>query len=1018
MTPFLRRVAEHYYQIYGSDIGQLSFVFPSRRALLFFTRYLAELADRPIFAPRCTTINDFVLSLAPELRVLDKSAQIFELYECYRSIRGEQSEGIDEFLFWGNIILQDFDLIDRYLINPHHLYRNLEGYREMQDDFSYLSDETLELIERFWKGFRNPHKATEAERADYRKSFVDFWLTLEPLYTNFSERLARQGYAYEGHIYRHVAEQCIDKVDQLAQQLGAEPEEAAPQLRYVFVGLFDIKPSEARLLSAMRRRGLAECYWDERVAIVQDEYHPAHAMLRSYKERFGSVSPEPPIDPQTLLPKDIRVYNCASTITQVKALPELIKRLNLCNTPHDPDDLSTAIILPNEQLLLPVASSIPLEYEHLNITLGYPLSRTPVAILLHRWLRLMTARDGAYPVERILSVMTLQLLTDFFPGLQVFATALRRQKRYILSSSWLLNTYLPALLTRDSSETQDLRQAQAIIELLLKPRTDAGDMLEALRQLLDLLGRLITERDAVRVDDVADAPMNFDLEFIYHYDRLTTRLADLIKQYEAMGLSVESVVKLLEGLSLGVSIPFEGDPLRGLQVMGLLESRLLHFSTVIYLSAQEGSLPRKRSMSTLIPHSLRRGFGLPTREWLDAAEAYHFYQSIAEARQLILLYGIDDPLGGKGEVSRYVHQMQMLYGAQVKHISIQTKLEPAQTVVRPISKQRPDVAARLALYSPGSGRCKALSASALSTYMSCPLRFYYEHIEGVREDQSPSVLIAANDFGTILHDTMEELYRPYADGVREVLEQDVAPYLTPGNTAVERTVLRMYRRCYGEDEGTDTDTALSALDTLSRYYVDLISIYVRHVLRYDREQTPFRYLSSEAELSGTFSLSDGRAINIKGKLDRVDLCKIDSIGEAMRILDYKTGGDKKKNISSMAELWRRYADNKAIIQTLFYCELLRSATNRPAKLSEAMAGHQVVPGILLVRQMSKHQQEYSPYISIDGQSPIVYDESIRESFTEQLRSVLDVLFDPSIPFAQTTKVSNCQYCPFRSICSR
>ncbi len=1037
MIPFLRQVAEHYYTTYGADIRHLRFVFPSERSRLFFLRYLGELAEHPIFAPETETISHLFVELAPSMSLLDRTALLFELYATYQEIRGKGVQPFDEFLFWGNIILQDFDLIDRHLVNARDLYRNLENIKEMIDEFDYLSPETLDVIEGFWRGFRNPHKMSEGERADYRRSFLDFWLSLSPLYERFGERLRTQGLGYEGQLYRHLADHAVDVVDGMAKDLDAV-RVSGVEARYVFVGLFELTPSEMKLFKAMRRRGVAEFCWDEAVQVVQDEGHGVNRMMRANIEALGSALPRKNYEAAQLLPREIEVVSCASTVTQVKALPELLRQLG---TPHSSEvaRIDTAIILPSEQLLLPVVSSIPSAYEHLNITLGYPLGRTPVAIFLNRWLRLIASeRDGAMPIDRLHSLLTIQLLGDFFPGLLLLAERLRRQPRPMLSVSWILNTYIPNLIARESKDcsagmrsvSDQFAEALPIARLLLTPRSEAEDFLTTLGTLLDTLGELMRDRDirATGLDpqtisdgELSRVKMSFDLEFVYHYRKLVTRLSNTIATYGA-AMSVDSVARLLEGLTQMITIPFEGNPLKGLQIMGLLESRVLHFSTLIYLSAQEGMLPRRRHANTLIPHSLRLGFGLPLSQWYDDAEAYRFYQSIARADRVILIYGMDDPLGGRGEECRYVTQLEMLYGVRIKRLSAQANLGAPARPILPVGKDRPEIRSTLSALIADDLTAPALSPSAINTYLSCPLRFYYEQIARVHEEETASMLMQPSAFGTILHNTMQEIYAPVLG--REVVPEYIQGYLDDGDR-LSYIIKKHYHQQYAL-EGQTAQT--HAERGLALYYIGLIRQYVRAVLAYDMSHAPFVYYASEARMRLRFPLSDGRSVNIKGFIDRMDISTVE--GESrLRILDYKTGGDERKPVHISSHFENAIPDYKAIFQTLLYCEMVHSGERlntegKPFSIPERTLP--LMPGLLLTRELIRQSEGYTPLIesrdSLGRKAeirPILdYTHDVRTTFVETFGRILDEIFDLETPFVPTSDLARCQYCPFTNVCGR
>lgn len=1036
MNAFLYEVARHYYDLHGSSIRHLTFVFPSERSALFFRRYLGQIATKSLFVPECTTISKFLSRQVASYTLLDRTALLFELYMAYREVRNEESiQSFDEFLFWGNIILQDFDLIDRYLISAKHLYRNLEHIKELTGDLDFLDADTLEVIERFWKGFHNPSKMTDEERETYRRNFMDFWLSLNPLYERFRDRLTAQGYMYEGQMYRYLAEHRLDTVDRLAQGVETTRERHGVG-GYVFVGLFDLSPSEMKIMQAIRHRGIAEFCWDEAVRVVQDQEHGAHRLMQDNIAKLGNALPPTSIG-GTLLPQDIRLVSCASTVTQVKALPEVLRLVKPDSTQSDID---TAVILPSEQLLLPVASSVPPEYQQINITIGYPLGRTSVAILLHRWMRLIASeQNGSLMVDRLHSLLSMQLLGSLYPGILHVAEHVRRQRRYLLSTDWILDTYLPRLVDRLRTEVSttsselpnQIEDALPIIRLLLSPRKDAIDFLGTLSALLDTLGERMMQRDIsdrdLQVEEASDAElqkvkMSFDLEFVYHYGRLVTRLSDLLQTHQ-IHTGIESAIRLLEGLSHTITIPFEGNPLQGLQIMGMLESRALHFSHLVYLSAQEGMLPRRQQTSTLIPYALRRGFGLPLQQWYDDAEAYRFYQSIARAQSLVLIYGEDDPLGGKGEVSRYTRQMSMLYGATLRYINIQLPLEAPERVARAVSKDHPDTRTILSTYISSGVDARYLSPSAVICYLTCPLLFYYEYVLGVRREETAEMLMAANDFGTILHDTMQVIYAAAPGGVIS------AEYITAclGDTERLRYIItRQYNKCYTLDGAPSRDLSSRGL---AQYYIGQIYHYIEDILQYDLMHTPFTYRYSEANMRLRLALQDGRRVNIKGFIDRIDLCNIGG-QTRLRILDYKTGKDTITPFVLPSSFIQDPSKYKAILQTLLYAEMVHSGyllrDGQQLHISEAST-HPIVPGLLLTRALSRDYHSFSPYFTfkqggLGGESqetPLLdYTEDVRTEFIRMLDEILTELLDLNRPFTPTSDIKRCQHCAFADICGR
>lgn len=1004
MRSFLEQVADHYCgdllqasrDTSRAGARQYKFVFASQRALLFFRHYLAKLAPEPMFAPRCETINDFILGLIPEYRLLDRTALLFELYQCYLECRGNRAEPFEDFIYWGNIILRDFDLVDRHLLSAQALYTNLSDYKELQDDFSYMEPSTRETIESFWQSVRRTGQDSPEGQVGYRESFMAFWLSLYPLYDSFTSRLLERHLGYEGLLYRKVADRAKDLVAQLSEQT-----------RIVFVGLFELTPAEFKLLEALHCRGYGEFCWDEQACILSDPTHLASRILKRNKERLGAVlGAWSRVDGQSYLPQQVEVISCSSTVSQVKALPEILKQTGLDLDPND--ELSTAIILPNDQLLLPVVGSIPSSYTHLNITLGYPLNRTPVAVFLNRWIALLLAsrQSSYYRTDRLLAVLGLQLLTERYLWLTALADRVRRQKNFYVAIDWLISE------AKDCYEPAQIESEERMCRALLAPKADAMTLLQDLLILLqDILDRsYVPDHESQESGDRPELGV-LDAEFIHHYIRLINRLISLLQEYELDHSPADTAIQLLEGLAQSITIPFEGDPLCGLQIMGLLESRSLHFPRLIYLSAQEGQIPSGRQPNTLIPHTLRRGHRLPTHEWSEAAEAYRFYTAIARCRHLVLVYGQEDATGGKGEESRYIQQMEHLYGVPISRRTAQARPEAKRSRPITIDKRNLEIQSRLERYLLGSESPdhRELSASRLATYIQCPLRFCYEAILEVYEEQTPTELMAANDFGTILHSTMELIYKPYLGG-KDVPKSYLEGLLELGNTTIDRHVAAKYEQIYGR-------VPHSALDKL---YCDMIATYVRSIVAYDAAYEPITYLGSEQKLKGKIELTGGRQVHFKGDIDRLDIVQTASGERCLRVIDYKTGSDDKPYVYNLEQIASN-PNRKPTLQVLLYCELVEQNRGR-TKLLQGLDDLPIKPGVMRVRDMSHKSQAKSPYLETckSTKESLILENYVecRNEYLTVIQEILEELFDLDRPFSQCADSKHCVYCPFALSCGR
>lgn len=1026
--PFLAQVARYYYSTYGSAISQLRFVFPSKRALTFFRHHLGLIAsERPIFAPRMQTIGDLLAELTPSVKLLDKTALLFELYEAYREVRSEQGasvETFDSFLYWGGLILKDFDSCDRYLVPTHHLYSNLRDLKELSDDFSYLSEESRLLIQSFWGNIPALATMSEEERASHKAYFLSFWESLHPLYERFNERLLARGLTYEGHLYRLASEAREQILDQL-------PEEG----EIVFVGLFQLTPAERRVFRTLHQAGRSAFCWDSAVVVVQDEGHPASAYYRQLVSEFGQVDgPWAHASASACLPEQIQVIQAPSLLAQVKGLPHLFQELGIATQAAE---LQAALVLPDEKLLLPTASAIPEEIGAVNITLGYPLDRTPIALLLKRWIALLElgqrrSQGLRYPADQLLGLLGHRLITEHSPEAAEAMRFIRSQKRF----------YLPLASLWEAVD-------DPFLHLLLDPVPRGEALLDRLEGLLrHFLQLLPQETDSEEAGEEADegeegegeAPAlpslsSFDIEFIHHYLRLVTRLRGLVTPY-LEHLELASVVQLLDGLVGTVTIPFEGDPLEGLQVMGLLETRGLHFDTMVYLAAQEGSLPSTRYTDTLIPFTLRRAFGLPVGGEDDLGADYTFFQSIARARQLVFIVAPAGEATALGEESRYISLLAYIYGRPIARKTLRLKSELTPPPLRSVPKEGPLWEAFVA-QSQRDPRDREqpgvmISPSKLSKFIACPLRFYYEVVCKLQEEQEPSILIGSDELGTIVHAILEGIYNELIDLPHQSQQEQqnlstgrqITPEMLQQLLRPQGKISRLVEQAYRHE----MKPSAGKLSNLSQIYCQTIEAYVRAILEADLRYAPFYYIRSEEKLSMPFPLSDGRQVYIGGIIDRLDSKEIvgeDGLREQRyRIVDYKTGDAKLS--ATRWELLQK-PDYKAILQTLLYAEiyqrLVLDGQGIAAPLYPAIYRLTGTDGLL------QQPEKYDPLIKLPkedstessnrGSSALRSYQEVAPFFQPFFTTeVLDKLFDEEIPFEQTAEESHCRFCPFTLSCGR
>lgn len=972
MTPFLYQIASLFYQEYGAEVSRLAFVFPNRRAGLFFQKYLSEVSDRPLFSPTILTINDLFIQLSGK-QAADRISMLFTLYDIYVRQSGS-TETFDEFLYWGEMLLNDFDDIDKYLANARQLFTNVTDLRAIENDFSYLTDEQIAAIRTFWSSFY-PRNDTPNQQ-----EFLAVWQVLYNLYAEFRESLATEGKGYEGMIFRGVVED---------MEKGACPD--LPYEKVVFVGLNALSTSEERFLAQLQKRGIADFYWDYASDKVTDPDNKASYFVDRNRKSFPSSLRLPP---EEKVETEIEVIGIPSGIGQAK---QVYTSLNdLCREAEMSQEtaLRTAVVLPDETLLIPVLNAIPEQIRRINVTMGYPLAGTPVASLMEYILLLQ--KDVRY-MDR----QPLFYFRDVLPVLN---------HRYIMGTS----PEIISSLVKDITENNKIYISHAdldktpLLSILFTPVTGVEAFSSYLIQVLEELNKqLAVDSEALTVEEENEEfstlnaqfstgkSTDIEQEFIFHYFTTVNRMREVMKDAH-VEMKVDTFFRLLKRVTETITIPFHGEPLSGLQIMGVLETRALDFDRLIILSMNEGIFPQKKAANSFIPYNLRRGFGLPTYEHQDSVWAYHFYRLIYRASQVSLLYDTRSNGSQTGEVSRFVHQLHFHYEVPMRDKLVVYNVSSSKTPPLEVRKGE-EILRRLSAYRRGGP--KAISASAVNTYLDCPLKFYFTVVEGIREEEEVSETIESNVFGSILHKVMEELYHPFCG---KLVTVDLLKAIRKDTALVTGAIARAFASEFFKSDVVRTLTGQNYL------IGEMIRKYVEKILERDGKLTPFRYIESERKIKGLISLSDHSEVQLKGFIDRVD-----EVGDAIRIIDYKSGNGNTV-FNSLESLFDKEVKDraKAVMQVFMYSWMYSRLTENTGKT--------VQPGIYYVRSLFSDSFDPAVYHRIErGKSDKVDDFSrYQETFEEGLRGCLDEMFNPEVTFFQTPTEKACGYCPFKGICGK
>ncbi len=940
MTPFLAQVAQHYYA--AGEVEDLCFIFPNRRALAFFRMYLGDCVregGRPMRVPVLYTMNDFFYRLA-DARQTDQVHLLLELYDCYKPLyerEGGKAETLDEFIFWGGVLLSDFADVDKYLVDPAKLFTNIADFRGIQDSFDYLDETQEAAIRQFLKHFRTG--------GEYKEAFRRIWDLLLPLYRDFHARLREKGMATEGQVYRALADRLQDAsaADLMAERFPAVK-------KFVFVGLNALNECEKRLMRRLHKAHLAEFCWDFSSEWIRDPHNKSAKFLTDNISDFPQAFTP---DPEGLGTPEINVLSVPSGVGQAKQIPAILDSL-------DAGDIKTAVVLPDESLLIPVLNSLPDRIKDINVTMGYPMSGSALSALMDDVAALqmhLREKDGQWyfyhrQVWSIFSNSIFKTLTG--EAGREKAAAVRKDARY----------YIP------QSELGGLPLFELIFRPVVRNPGVAGE--EVVRALEDYQQALLGELGA----RLKEAPgMALEQDFAREYYLAVGRLRDC-----RLDILPATYFRLLGKLLGAVAVPFRGEPLKGLQVMGPLETRALDFEKLIVLSCNEGMFPRRSVAASFIPAELRKGFDLPTYEYQDAVWAYYFYRMIQRAGKVWLLFDSRTEGVRGGEESRYIKQLEMHFGVKTRRFALRADIARSQEEAPEIAK----TAEHLEVL-----REKNLSASALQDYLSCPAKFYYKTVCGLKEQEEVSETLEANDFGNVFHETMQALYK------RPEVSREYLRSLLEGPRIKDVVREKMLEK-------------LHSFEVSGRNIIleDQICHYVRKVVQRDLEllaaagREAFRIHGLELKRD-----TDIDGFHFVGYIDRLDSL----LPGEVRVVDYKTGKVTDEDFL----INDTNADQ--VVEALFGDD----NSKRPKIALQLYLYDRFVAGDAALKGSRIVNSIYQPSrLFVKEVESVAVGGRFLTLMEERLHGLLGELADPAVPFRRTEDAKTCEWCDFKNICGR
>lgn len=957
METFLKQVAHDLYNKTEGNFTKVAIVFPNKRASLFFNEYLAQESDRPIWSPTYVSISE-LFRQSSDLSIADPIKLVCDLYKVFQKATGSK-ETLDDFYFWGEMLIADFDDADKNMADTHALFSNLKDLNELMDNYDFLEEGQKEALSQFFHNF-SINQVTEL-----KQRFISMWNVLGDIYTEYKALLESQSIAYEGMLYRQVIEQ-LDV-------------EALPYNKYIFVGFNVLNKVEHTLFKKLNEAGKAMFYWDYDTFYLNKTPHEAGEFIRRNLRDFPSELPASFFD-NLNQPKEVTFIESPTENGQVRYLPQWIRE-NLTS-----QEKETAVVLCNEALLQPVLHALPDNVKHINITMGFPLSQTPAYSFVNALMELHTSgynpNNGRYLFAEVISVLKHPYTRQLSPEAEKLEQTLTRDNRFYP---------LPSELKQDN-----------VLELLFTPRRNNLDLCSMLSEALKEVA-VIYQQQAASHSDAFDQLYR---ESLFKTYTLVNRFHTLIESKE-LNVQAGTFQRLLTRVMSSSSIPFHGEPAIGMQVMGVLETRNLDFRHLIMLSVNEGQLPKAGGDSSFIPYNLRKAFGMTTIDHKIAVYAYYFYRLMQRAEKVTLVYNTATDGINRGELSRFMLQFLIEWGYPVLRKQLEAAQSP-QSSAPIIIEKTPDVMERMKSVFDIRNNPKALiSPSALNCYLDCPLKFYYKYVALLSAPDEVTADIDSAKFGSIFHYAAEHIYKDLTAHGKLISKENLETLLKDEvrlQTYVDNGFKELFFNLPPNEQPEYNGIQLINSAVIVKY--------IQQLLRNDLRYAPFTFVGSEQRIFENIEICTSTG-DIQSRIGGI-IDRIDSKGESLRIVDYKTGGDADTPANVQSLFIPDKKRSNYVFQTFLYASIVCK------KLREKNDNRLVAPALLYIHRAAS--ENYSPVIQMGEprkpKEPVDNFAQHEGDFRENLKTLLEDIFNPDISFTQTEIEDKCAYCDFRALCKK
>ena len=947
---FLEYVAEDIIGKYGTDLSRIAVVFPNKRAALFLNEHLARIAGQPVWSPAYITISD-LFRQHTDLKPADPIKLICDIHKSFTKCTGID-ETLDHFYGWGQLLLADFDDIDKNMADADSIFCNLKDIHEL-DDISYLDDEQKEMLKRFFANF------SDDIESELKKRFLSLWSHFGDIYHDYNRRLTEQGIGYEGAIYRKVASE---------ETLHLKYD------KYLFVGFNLIQKVERVLFSRLMKEGKAKFYWDfdeyymptaraQQSASVPNNTASFAAYLTDFPNELDNTDRD--IYANMRRPKRIRFISSPTENAQARFASNWLLENDRYKAGR-----KTAVVMCDENILLPIMHSLPPEADKVNITSGFPLAMTPVASLV-------------------------MLLFDLYTlGLRKKGTAFN--PHYL--KKLMAHPYARHLQEVHLKEMNDVHLKGVHLSQVHQEEVHQEGSAALLHHIATLVKQV-----GIATKQEGDA---LTQESVFRMFTILNRLAALADSGDLL-VDNTTLRRLVSQLVGAASIPFHGEPVVGVQIMGVLETRNIDFDNVLLLSCNEGNMPKGVNDSSFIPYSIRKAHGLTTIDNKVAIYSYYFHRLLQRAGDITIAYNNSTDNGHTGEMSRFMLQLLVESGQKIDHYSLTAKNQPSPLMPKAIEKDEAAIG-KLEEMS-------KLSPSAINTYIRCKLAFYYQYIAHIKEPDSDPETIDNRMFGNIFHRAAYLIYKDITDHSPVIEKAHIQAYLSN-----RKLLASVVDRAFEEEE-CKTNNGLQIINR------EVIIEYVTKLLKIDQQLCPFSILAMEEEakvytqLSFTILLGGALVssaptkqynLTIGGIIDRLDVVTDKQTGKRrIRVVDYKTGNKPSSAIKSIEEVFdpKNIASKHSnyFLQAILYSLIVSRSKEWNA------ANDAVSPALLFIKQAATN--DYDPTLCID-KHPISDVTVYEEEFLTKLKETVADMYSPDAAFTPTDDRKKCELCPYRMLC--